>query len=333
VAFDRVIKKIKEKLMSDYETDFEAESEKRFQILVCIDGSEASYSGLRYAVRMGADHTADLTLLFVRPLDKGTSTGGLQMDVARENMLNWGQELPCMRALKRGRDMLVEMGFMEDNWKEQVVHTDVRGDRVGDNAIVYTNEEGAKITLEMMVSPSVQRGILDEIEFGEYDITIIGMCSEKEMGPGKIKPSTTKAVVSQSTTPVLVARELEQDHGHFMCVDFSEKAVEAAVIDAKIAARCLCPIHLYSVAETEDEMEKAKNVVAKAKAAIEEAGMQVVSDNVELGDPVQKILEEGRKYSLIVLADSSTKGLRRFFQTSVAYEVLEQAENSVMIVR
>jgi len=118
-----------------------------------------------------------------------------------------------------------------------------------------------------------------------------------------------------------------------MCVDFTDKAIEAAVKDAKIAARCHCPIYLYSVAETEDELPIALGVVARAKAAIEAAGMQVVSDSVEIGNPVDKILEQGRKYSLIVLADTSVKGLRRFFQTSVAYEVLERAENSVMIVR
>jgi len=308
-------------------------SEPQFQVLVCIDGSEASYSGLRYAVRMGGDHTADLTLLFVRPLDKELSSGGLQMDVARENMLSWGHELPGMRALKRGRDMLVEMGFMEDGWKEQVVHTDVRGDKLGDNAIVYTNEDGAKISLKMMVSPSVERGILDEIEIGEYGVTIIGMCSERDMGPGKIRPATTMAVVSQSPGPVLVARELEQDHGHFMCVDFTEKAIEAAVIDAQIAARCHCPIYLFSVAENEAELEMAQGVVTRAKLAIEMAGFQIVSETVTVGDPVTQIIEQGRKYSLIVLADTSVKGLRRFFQTSVAYEVLERAENSVMIVR
>lgn len=309
-------------------------SDKRqFQILVCIDGSEASYSGLRYAVRMGADHTADLTLLFVRPVDDGLNTAGLQMEIARENMLSWGHELPGMRALKRGRDMLVEMGFMEDSWKEQVVHTDVRGDKLGDNSIIYTSEDGAKITLEMMVSPSVQRGILDEIEIGEYDITIIGMCSEKEMGPGKIRPATTMAVVSQSPGTVLVARELEQDHGHFMCVDFTDKAIDAAVKDAQIAARCHCPVYLYSVAENNEELPVAEGVVARAKAAIEDGGLQTAGDWVDVGDPVEKILERGRKYSLIVLADTSVKGFRRFFQTSVAYEVLGRAENSVMIVR
>lgn len=311
------------------------QEKKRFRILICVDGSEASYSGLRYAVRMGGEgeDTADLTLLCVRPLDKGQSLGGIQMEVTHSNMLNWGMELPGMRALKKGSEMMVDMGFLSESWQEQVVHTDVRGDPLGDNAIVYTNDVGAQICLKMMVSPSIERGILDEIELGEYDVTIIGMCAEKDMGPGKIRPGTTKAVAAQSRGPVIVARDLEQDHGHFMCVDFTEKAIAAARKDAQIASRCHCPQYLYTVAETEAEVPEAQGVLDKAREAVEDAGLQVAGEKMEIGDPVENILAEGRKYSLIVLADSSVKGLRRFFQTSVAYEVMEKADNSVMIMR
>ncbi|PHS27615.1 MAG: hypothetical protein COA85_05110 [Robiginitomaculum sp.] len=319
----------------DIELEVEAEVEKRFSILVCIDGSEESYSGLRYAVRMGSDNSANLTLLYVRPVDQGLSSGGLQMRVARENMLKWGVELPGTKALKKGRDMLVEMGFMADDWKEQVVHTDITGDPLGDNTTVYMNDEGASISLKLLVSPSVDRGILDECEIGGYDITIISMTetAEAKEHAGYISPSTTYMVATQHRGTVLVARELEEDHGHFMCVDFSEKAIQAAVKDARIAARCHCPVHLYSVASSEDELEKARDVVAKAKAAIEAEGLSIAGESVEIGDPVESIVGKGRKFSLIVLADTSVKGLRRFFTTSVAYEVLQKAANSVMIVR
>jgi len=319
----------------DIELDVEAEEKKCFSILVCIDGSEESYSGLRYAVRMGSDNSANLTLLYVRPVDQGLSSGGLQMRVARENMLKWGVELPGTKALKKGRDMLVEMGFMADDWKEQVVHTDVTGDPLGDNTTVYMNDEGASIALKLLVSPSVDRGILDECEVGAYDITIISMTetAEAKEHAGYISPATTFTVATQHRGTVLVARELEEDHGHFMCVDFSDKAIQAAVKDAQIAARCHCPVHLYSVASNEDELDKAKGVVAKAKAAIEAEGLSIAGESVEIGDPVESIVGKGRKYSLIVLADTSVKGLRRFFTTSVAYEVLQKAANSVMIVR
>ncbi len=322
-------------LENEFDSDLQSDAEDRFQILVCIDGSDASFSGLRYAVRMGSDNSADLTLLYVRPVDQGLSSGGLQMRVARENMLKWGVQLPGTTALKKGRDMLVEMGFMADDWKEQIVHTDVTGDPLGDNTTVYKNDEGACISLKLLVSPSVDRGILDECEVGDYDITIISMCEtdEAKKHAGYISPAATMAVATQHRGTVLVARELEEDHGHFMCVDFSDKAIQAAIKDAQIAARCHCPVYLYSVAANEDEVETARDVVARAKAAIEAEGLSIAGEGTDIGDPVECIIGKGRKYSLIVLADTSVKGLRRFFTTSTAYEVLQKAANSVMIVR
>jgi nucleotide-binding universal stress UspA family protein len=322
-------------LENEFDSDLQDSLGSRFQILVCIDGSDESYSGLRYAVRMGSDNSADLTLLYVRPVDQGLRSGGLQMRVARENMLKWGVQLPGTKALKKGRDMLVEMGYMADDWKEQVVHTDVTGDPLGDNTTVYRNDEGASISLKLLVSPTVDRGILDECEVGNYDITIISMSEtdEAKAHAGYISPATTFAVATQHRGTVLVARELEEDHGHFMCVDFTDKAIMGAVKDAQIASRCHCPVYLYSVASSEEELEAAKGVVARAKTAIEAEGLSIAGESIEVGDPVECIVGKGRKYSLIVLADSSVKGLRRFFTTSVAYEVLQKAANSVMIVR
>lgn len=70
----------------------------RFNILVCIDGSKESRRGLKYAVKIGQGNDADITLLYVRPIDKGMKSG---VDFARQNMVDWGIELPGMRALKK----------------------------------------------------------------------------------------------------------------------------------------------------------------------------------------------------------------------------------------
>ncbi len=74
----------------------EDDSEKPFKVLVCIDGTEESYRGLRYAVRLGSNVDTDLTLLYVRQADKELHTEGLDIRMARENMLDWGLELPGM---------------------------------------------------------------------------------------------------------------------------------------------------------------------------------------------------------------------------------------------
>ena len=68
----------------------ERADESRFRILVCIDGSDESYRGLRYAARLGGGVDADICLLYVRPVDQELRSGGLQVRVVRENLLEWG---------------------------------------------------------------------------------------------------------------------------------------------------------------------------------------------------------------------------------------------------
>lgn len=307
----------------------------RFSILVCIDGTEDANRALKYAVRIGSGTDADLTLLYVRPLDQGLRTGGLQISVARENMLSWGLELPGMKTLRAGLRMLVDLGFMSDSWEQESQHTDVQGDPLGDNMVVYTSDEGQHISLKLMVSPSIARGILDECEMGHYDLVIVPHPEDPSGGggPGYIDASVGEKVAIEHHGTVLVTRALEESHGHLVCVWNNEQSIAAARRDAQIASRCACPVYLYSVASDESKLPEAEAAVANARKAIEELGIELSGVKVDIGDPVEKIIDEGRKYSVIVMSSTSTRGLRRFFTVSTSYRVLERAHNSVMIAR
>ncbi|MCP5397117.1 MAG: universal stress protein [Sphingomonadaceae bacterium] len=302
----------------------------RFNILLCIDGSEESWRGLNYAVKLGQGNDANITLLYVRPVDNSLLAG---VDLARRNMLEWGVELPGMRALKAARERLVELGYLGGSWSEETVREQAFGDPVGDTMIVYTNDDGAMITLKLMVSPSVAAGILDECEINPYDIVIIAMGGEEGQNfAGKINWSVTRTVALESSQTVLLAREIEENHGHLICIR-SENSIAAARKDAVLANRCNCPIYLMSVAENDGERAMAEEMLARAKTEIEAAGVEVQASFCETGDPVKAIVERGRDYSVIVMADTTRRGFRRFFRTSTAYEVLRRAHNSVMIVR
>ena len=317
--------------MFDDETDIVCETEpKRFKILLCIDGSEESTRGLKYAVKLGQGNDADVTLLYVRPVDKGMKSG---VDLARQNMLDWGVELPGMRYLKEARDQLIELGFMGGEWTEETTRKRVYGDPLGDMMKTYTAPNGSRIALKLMVAPTIASGILDEEELNDYDLTIIAMSGEGGKNvEGKINWAVTRTVVTEHRGTVLLAREIEENHGHLICVN-DEKSIEAARKDAILASRCQCPVHLISVAENEDTLDKAKLAIETAKQAIEAEDVEVVSTTTTIGDPADEIIKHGKDFSVIVMADSSVKGFRRFFQSSVAYEVLQHATNSVMIVR
>ncbi|MEE2525736.1 universal stress protein [Hyphobacterium sp. HN65] len=307
--------------------------DQRFRILLCIDGSEESHRGLRYAVRVGKGNDADITLLYVRRSDPTLSSGGMDLRIVRENVIDWGLDLPGAAALQDAHQQLIEMGFMNEHWKSKAVHKEAFGDPVGDNMQIYTSETGAQITLKNMVSPSVARGILDECELNEYELTIIAMADEETAGRQHINWDVTRTVVMNHTGTILVARGIEENHGHLICVTDDEKSIEAAARDAVMASRCECPVHLYSVAANEDGIEAAGDVIRQAREAIEAENVEIVDEAIEVGDPIERIIERGKNYSVIVMADSHVRGLRRFFEVSVAYRVLQHAHNSVMIIR
>ena len=60
----------------------------RFRILACIDGSEESFITVRFAARLAPTDDCDIIVLNVRPVDQGLWSGGLQVRLARQNMLD-----------------------------------------------------------------------------------------------------------------------------------------------------------------------------------------------------------------------------------------------------
>ncbi len=302
----------------------------RFNILLCIDGSEESKRGLKYAIKLGKGNDADITLLYIRRTDKGM---GPSLDMARKNMLDWGVELPGIRALKDARDQLIEMGFIDMNLSDDSVRKRAYGDPAGSTMKIYTHSSGTSITIKSMVAPSLSAGILDECDLNYYDLTILAMAGpESRRVKGKINWQVTKTVVSQHSGTVLLARDIQENHGHLICVS-DERSIQVAKKDAILASRCNCPIHLISVASTKGGLAKAEAAIKKASTAIEASGITVVSQKAVVGHPAEEIIKHGRDFSVIVMADTSISLFQRLFKLSVPYRVLRDAENSVMIIR
>ncbi|MFC1664130.1 universal stress protein [Pseudomonadota bacterium] len=312
----------------------EQTNNKRFRILVCIDGSDESYQGLRYAAKMGGGVDADIVLLNIRPVDQGLHSGGMQVEVARENMLSWGLELPWIKNLRKGLDILTELRAVDTGWEEKSTQTSVEGDPLGDNTIEYTSESGKKIILKLKVASDIASGILDQWEIGQHDLIILGKNSRRSgMIPSFWDPAIAEKVAVHAPCSVLVARDLEVGHGHLICTDGSEKAMDMVRKDAYLASRCQCPISIISVSLDEEGEVEAGNNVTRARELIKSMGIEVQDIFTLVGDPVDQIIEIGCDYSLIVMSDSGTTGLKRFFMGSVAFKVLENAHNSVLIVR
>ena len=311
------------------------DSKHKFNILVCIDGSQESYRGLHYAIKFGLDHSdTDIALLYVRSIGTAGRSAGLNMELSREAMLNWDLELPGLKSLKQARNMLLDAGFLGEGWDSEDITKKFRGTRSGDHVIQYASKKtDQRISLIVRESSSVLTGILDEAHFYHYDIVIVSASEESGSGAGHIDKYTAISVATEHDGTVILVRELEEGHGHLICVKDTESSMQMVKKDACMAARCGCPIYLFSVATQEENLPAAQNALERAQSVVRDSGLEVSEKSTQIGDPVECIVKKGADYSLIVISATERSKLKQMFLGSTSHSILKKAKNSVMIVR
>ncbi len=313
-----------------------AERRKRFRMLVCIDGSDASYEGLRFAAKLADNEDCDIILLYVRPIDQGLRTGGLQVRVARENMLDWGLELPGIKHLKRGLGMLVSDDEMAAHWNAAVTHTDTWGDPLGDNKVEYRHTSGKSIVLKLKTAPDPASGILDQYELGPYNLMIMGAPTNwRSEIRAFFDASIAQRVAMLAPCSVMVARGngSANGKGHLICTDGTKNSLDAMRRDAVLAQFSGDPITLFAVAQDNEEIPIAERVLEKAAEMLAKIDIAVADAQVGIGEPVEQIVQAGKDYSVIAVADSGKPLFRRFVVKNTSYNVMGNARTSVLKIR
>ncbi len=317
--------------------ELEAEQERRhdrFRILVCLNGTDPSYEGVKMAARIAHNEECDIILLYVRRIDQGLNSGGLQVRVARQNMLDWGLDLPGIQYLKEGLKLLIDESKLTDDWKIQSAHTDVFGDPLGDNKVEYRSPSGKSIVLKLKIAVDVVSGILDQYELGPYNLIITGPPKRWRHELSRFRdPSTVQKVAMLAPCSVLTKRDVGDRTGYLICIDGSDHAIVSMQQAAVLAHHCGEPITLLSVARQRSDLPAVNRHLAYARSKLEELGLTVVDTLAPVGEPVKTIVGTGRDYKVIAVADSGKSTLKRFVTGSVAFDVMGGADASVLNVR
>lgn len=306
----------------------------RFRVLACIDGTPQSFVTVRFAARFCLQSNCDLIVLFVRPIDSGLQSGGLQIKLARQSMLDAGFEIPGVRHLKQALDVLREEGIDVTGWEQDVQHQDAWGDPAGDNKVEYRGPDGRSVVLKLKTAPDAALGILDQYELGPYNLMVLGEPSRWRgelmsiFGTGIVQNVTTLAPCS-----VLVARESLDRKGFFICTDGTSRSMQAVRRAAVLAHVTGEPITLFSAADSEAGRAAAEETVANAQALLKAMKVPVAETRVSVGRPAEEIVEIGSLYRMIVVTDEGRSRLQRMLRGSTATEVVRKARTSVLDVR
>lgn len=311
-----------------------AQRRNRFRILACIDGTEESLVTVRFGARFCVQDNCDLIVLYVRPIDSGLQSGGLQVRLARQNMLEAGFELPGVSHLKKALEVLKEEGIDVSGWPKEAQRNEAWGDAAGDNKLEFRSPEGRAVVLKLKTAPDVANGILDQYELGPYNLIIMG---EPSRWRGEFMAFFDSGIVQTVTTmapcSVLVARASAEKRGFFICTDGSSRSMQAVRRAAVLAEVTGEPITLFSVADSEAGKPAAEEAVANAKALLKAMKISVAGTRVAVGNPVEEIVECGSLYKVIVVTDEGRSRLQRLLRGSTATEVVRKARTSVLDVR
>ncbi len=311
-----------------------AQRKNRFRILACIDGTEQSFVTVRFAARFCVQDNCDLIILFVRPIESGLQSGGLQIRLARQSMLEAGFEIPGVSHLKQALEVLKEEGIDVSGWPKETQHSDAWGDPAGDNKVEYKSPEGRSVVLKLKTAPDVAHGILDQYELGPYNLIIMG---EPSRWRGEVMAFFDSGVVQTVTTmapcSVLVARQSLDRQGFFICTDGSSRSMLAVRRAAVLATVIGEPVTLFSVADAPSGRGAAEEAVANARALLKAMKIQVAEARVAIGRAGEEIVESGSLYKVVVVTDEGRSRLQRLIRGSTATEVVRKARTSVLDVR
>ncbi len=306
----------------------------RFRILACIDGSEESYITVRWANKLAIREECDIIVLHVRPIDQGLHSGGLQVRLARQNMLDAGFELPGVRYLKQALVVLAQEGLDCTKWESQTGSQNAWGDAAGDTKVEYRGTNGKVVVLKLKTAPDVASGIIDQYELGPYNLMILG---ETSRWRSEFKSFFSAGVVQTVSTvapcSVLVARNSMHQKGIFIYTDGSKRAMQAVRRAAVLAHELGEDITLFAVAETAEERAGAENAVNMARDLLTSMQISVAHAQVKVGKTVEEIVEAGSMSKIIVVTDEGRNRFQRLFKGSVASEVVRRARTSVLEVR
>jgi len=306
----------------------------RFRILACIDGSEESFVTVRFAARLAPTDDCDIIVLNVRPVDQGLWSGGLQVRLARQNMLDAGFDLPGVRELKQALEILKHEGLDVGSWQRETTHEDAWGDPLGDNKVEYRSPEGRTVVLKLKTAPDSASGILDQYELGPYNLMILG---EPSRWRGEFHSFFDAGIVQRvavlAPCSVMIARGSLERRGFFICTDGTARSMQAVRRSAVLAHMVKEPITLFSVATDLEGLAAAEENVKNARALLKAMGIKVAHVETAVGRPGEMIIERGSSHRIIVVSDEGRSRLQRVFRGSTAYEVVRAARTSVLDVR
>jgi len=293
------------------------------KILIAVGSKKYSGPTLQVGMKVAQAFNASATIVDVGA--KVSEFSSKVVGLAQERMESWEFDRPGVDVLEWAFKYLADNSFIESQTIEAGFPK---------NTLVETGTNRAEVYLKGTFSTDVNliirngdiiSELRDEVQSGNYDVTIIGGSQKRRMAHDLIQYIDSSIFVVNRYDP-------DQSYRLLLAVDDSPLTRKAVKFGAQIARAFDISVDILTVSEEEHFGEKYKIEAERAGKFMRRVGISY-KNIFKVGDPADVIKEEAGHNHIIVMGTSTKSPIAKFFIGSKPLKVMEDCQCPVLLVK
>ncbi len=293
------------------------------KILIAVGGKDFSGPTLRAGMKIARAFNASATIIDVG--EKVSSFNTNIVDLAHERMESWDFHRSGVEVLEWAFNYLAEHKFIEPQSIEAgfARHTLVRTSSTRWD--LFLKGTVCKDVNLVLRTGDIIAELREEVQTGQYDVTIIGGSQKRRMGHDLIQ-------YIDSSIFIVNQYDFNRKYRVLLAVDDSKGTRKAVVYGARVAQAFDVGVDLLTVSKKNHFGPGYRGAAERAAKFMRRAKIQFES-HFKVGDPAIVIKKEAGYNHIIVMGSSRRSPLAKFFAGSKPLKVLEDCRCPVLIVK
>lgn len=293
------------------------------KILIAISSKE--YSGPTLSVGMNIAHALNATTTIVDVGQKISEFSVKEVGLANEMIESWNIDRPGVDVLEWAYSYLEKNDFI-----------DHQSEKTGfpKNTLIETSSTRAEVYLKgslienlnlILRNGDIISELRDEVQTGNYDLTIIGGSGKRSMAHDLIQYINSSIFVAKKFDP-------KKEYRILLAVDDSPGTINAIKYGVRVSQAFNFSVDLLTISKNNKFREGYKRAAIKASTFMRRSGIE--SKNVyKVGDPAKIIVQEAGDNHIIIMGASTRSPIAKLFRGSKPLDVMNSCDCPILIVK
>ncbi|MFL3008992.1 MAG: universal stress protein [Candidatus Neomarinimicrobiota bacterium] len=293
------------------------------KILIAISSEQYSGPTLSLGMKISSAFKAPTTIVDVG--SKISEFGSKEVSIANQVIESWGVSRPGVEVLEWAFRYLLKNNFIE-----------VEDDEGGKLKNKLIEEESNRIEVYLKgkignnLSLILRNGdiigeLRDEVQSGNYDVTIIG---------GSGKRSMSHDLIQYIDSSILVVKGFDPTNNYriLLVIDDSPYLKKVLKYGVRVAQAFNIEVDFLVVSKNKTLSEENKVIIDYSSKYLRRCN---VKSNVltKIGNPEERIIEAAGNNHIIIMGVSIKSPIAKFFQSSIPLEVMNSCNCPILIVK